>query len=124
MTDNIFYVYLLKCWKDKKSFDRHRPLYGHIIYCGQTNNIFNRLKEHITGKNHYKGKRPPYTAQFKGNIRLAYLETYETRSEAMKREDEIKDKYSRDKKIELIYNFKEDYSHVLEFVTTNMKKIL
>jgi len=116
MSDNIFYVYLLRCWKTKEGFQKHRPLYGNIIYTGQTNNIFRRLVEHTKGKSFY-------TKQFHGKIRLAYLEHYDTRSDALQRETNIK-KFSRDDKIKMIYNFKEDHSDVLEHITTNLRKLL
>jgi len=116
MSDNIFYVYLLRCWKTKEGFQRHRPLYGNIIYTGQTNNIYRRLIEHTNGKSRY-------TSQFHGKIRIAYLEHYDTQSEAFIRESEIKT-FSRDKKIKMIYNFKESHSDVLEHITTNLRKLL
>ena len=107
-----YYTYLLRCWKSKNAMNRQRPLYGHIIYCGYTYNIFQRLIQHITGKT------KKYTKQFHGNIRFAYLETFKTRAEAMKRELEIKD-LSRDEKIKMIYDFKENHPEVLEFIETN-----
>jgi putative endonuclease len=121
--DDIYYTYLLRCWKNRKSMTKHRPLYGHIIYCGYTYNIFQRLVEHIMGKGNYNSKRPSYTKQFHGNIKFAYLETFKTRAEAMKREGEIKD-FSRDKKVELIYNFKKNHPEVLEFIETNLERLL
>ena len=113
---DVYYVYLLMCWKDATSMALQRPLYGHLIYCGQTNNIFRRLKEHITGKSFY-------TKQFKGNIKLGYLEAYETRAEAMKREDEIK-KYSRNKKVKMILSFQKNFKKELEFIEKNLLSLL
>lgn len=121
MSEDIFYVYLLRCWNNKNGFRKQRPLYGNIIYCGETNNIFRRLVEHIKGMRYFK--RPSYTEQFKGNIRLAYLETYNTEQKAMNRERKIKE-FSRDKKVKMIYDFKEKHSNILEFVTTNVRKLL
>ena len=111
-----YYTYLLCCWKSKRTFNQQRPLYGHIIYCGQTYNIFQRLVEHIKGKS-------KYTKQFHGNIRIAYFEIHKTRAEAMNREDEIK-KFSRDKKVEMIFNFKENHPEELEFIKTNLENLL
>ena len=111
-----YFTYLLCCWKDKKSYERHRPQYGHIIYCGQTYNIFQRLVEHIKGKSFY-------TSQFKGNIRLGYFETFKTRAEAMNREREIK-KFSRNEKVKMIFNFKKLQPNVLEFIKNNLEILL
>lgn len=113
---NVFYVYLLKCWKDKDAMERERPLYGHIIYTGQTNNIFRRLVEHIKGKS-------GYTKQFNGNIALGCIEAYDTRKEAMNREDEIKT-FSRDKKVELIQTFKRENANKLGFIIKKVKEKL
>lgn len=112
-----YYTYLLRCWKSKNAMNRQRPLYGHIIYCGYSHNIFQRLIEHI------KGKTKRYTKQFHGNIKIAYFETFKTRAEAMKREVEIKD-YTRDEKIKMIYDFKENHPDVLEFIETNLELLL
>ena len=113
-----YYTYLLCCWRSKRTFNQQRPLYGHIIYCGYTYNIFQRLLEHIKGKS-----KRAYTKQFKGNIRLGYLEIHKTRAEAMHREDEIK-KFSRDEKVEMIFNFQENHPEELEFVKENLKELL
>lgn len=112
-----YYTYLLCCWKTKNGFTRHRPLYGHIIYCGYTYNIFQRLTQHIKGYSFY-------TKQFKGKIRLGYLETSKTRKEAMNRETYIKKKLTRDKKVEMIYKFQNSFPDILEFINKNMEKIL
>ena len=86
----FFYVYILETIgkNNKKKF-----------YTGHTNNLERRLNEHKTGKGakFCKGKR----------INLKYFETYETRSEAMKRELEIKTFRRKDKQ-ELIKNFDEN----------------
>lgn len=113
---NVYYVYLLKCWKDKSCMRRKRPLYGHRIYTGQTNNIFRRLKEHIKGKSFY-------TKQFNGNLRLGCLEAYETRAEAMNREDKIKT-FSRDKKVKLIADFGDEHSDKIKYVMKKVKELL
>ena len=64
------------------------------LYTGITLDIERRVKEHNEGKKGakaIKGKRP---------IRLVYKETVETRSEALKKEYEIK-KLKRQEKLEL-----------------------
>ncbi len=113
-----YYTYLLKCWSTKSGYKRHRPLYGNIIYCGYTYNIFQRLVEHI--KVQAKGT---YTKQFKGKIRLGYLETHKTRKEAMNRESEIK-VFDRDKKIKMIYDYQNSSPEVLDFIKINLENLL
>ena len=53
------------------------------LYTGQTNNLEKRLLKHKAGK----GSK--YLRRFK-SIELVYKEKFQTRSEAMKREAEIK----------------------------------
>ncbi len=75
------YTYILEC-SDK------------TLYTGWTNNIEKRLKTHLAGKGaKYTRCRLP--------VKIVYLEEFETKEEAMKREYEIK-KFSRDKKLSLI----------------------
>ena len=64
------------------------------LYTGWTNDIDKRLKAHNDGKGakYTKGRRP---------LKLVYLEELETKSEALKRENEIK-KMTKDKKRQLI----------------------
>ncbi len=79
-------VYLLEC--DDKT-----------IYCGITNNLNNRLKQH-------RGEKPggaKYTRS-RMPLKLVYFEGKESRSEALKRELSIK-KMSKSAKIELIEKF-------------------
>ncbi|MFH1288151.1 MAG: GIY-YIG nuclease family protein [bacterium] len=76
----MWFVYILEC--ENKAF-----------YTGVTNNIERRYKEHLNKKAHYTSYNPP--------VRLAYKETYQTRSEALKREAQIKG-WTRKKKIALI----------------------
>ena len=71
-------------------------------YCGWTNNIERRLKAHNGGKAGAK-----YT-HAKGPVKLVYFEAFATRSEAMKREAEIK-KLSRPQKEELIKSERNEY---------------
>jgi putative endonuclease len=77
----MYYVYLILC-EDKS------------IYTGITTNIERRFEEH---KNHLGGH---YTSSH--NVRkLLYSEKFTTRSEALKREAEIKG-WRREKKLDLI----------------------
>lgn len=64
------------------------------LYTGWTNDIDKRFKAHNDGKGakYTKGRRP---------LKLVYLEELETKSEALKRENEIK-KMTKDKKRQLI----------------------
>ena len=99
---NIFFVYMLSCWRSVKAFKKGIPKHGHLIYTGQTNNIKRRLLEHLTGKSDYgKRKRPYFTKQFDGLLHLQYLEAYETREIALYREKQIK-RMKRDEKIKMI----------------------
>ncbi len=69
------------------------------FYCGYTPDLEKRLKTHQTGKGaKYTKARLPVT--------LRYFEVLKTKSDAMKREAEIK-KLSRWEKAELIKKFEE-----------------
>ena len=79
----IWTVYLLEC-SDK------------TLYCGITNNLDNRLKQHrgeLSGGAKYTRSRAPF--------KLVYQEERNSRSEALKRELVIK-KMTRNAKLELI----------------------
>jgi putative endonuclease len=79
---NGLVVYILEC-SDK------------TLYCGWTNNLEKRLHEHNEGKNgakYTRGRRP---------VKLVYQEPCLTRSDALKREREIKG-LTRLKKLRLI----------------------
>lgn len=79
--DKNNYTYILKCSDD-------------TLYCGWTNDLEKRLKAHNEGKGaKYTRARLPVT--------LVYFETFETPSEAQKREYQIK-QMSRRKKLKLI----------------------
>jgi len=67
-----FFVYILRTSSD-------------TLYIGQTNNLEKRLKEHKTKSS--KGAK--YTRYFK-SIELVYKEMHKTRSDAMKREAQLK----------------------------------
>ena len=80
-TDTMYYVYILeRCDKS--------------LYTGYTNHLEKRIKAHNEGKGakYTKGRRP---------VSLVYFETFQTKSEALKREYAIK-QFSRKKKLELI----------------------
>ena len=77
----MYYVYLIEC-ADK------------TLYTGITTDIQRRFKEHSSGKG------GAYTRSKKVK-KVLYTEQFETRSEALKREAEIKG-WRRDKKLALI----------------------
>lgn len=82
----MYYVYLLKCSDG-------------TLYCGTTNNLDKRLKEHNKGK----GRGAKYTAG-RRPVRLVYTEKKRTKSSALKREYVIK-QMKRYEKINL-YEYK------------------
>ena len=57
---------------------------SNTLYIGQTNDLEKRLKEH---KEHKRGAK--YMRSF-DSFELVYIEEFETRSEAMKREIQLK----------------------------------
>lgn len=66
----MYYTYILECSDG-------------TYYCGYTNNVKDREKTHNEGKGaKYTKSRLP--------VKVIYSEEYETKSEAMKREAEIK----------------------------------
>lgn len=84
----VFYVYILKC-KSRKT--------GKIsLYTGSTQDLKTRIDQHQSGRGakYTKGKQ----------LKLMYFETFLTRSEAMKREYEIKS-FSTDRKWAIIEEF-------------------
>ena len=81
----MYYFYILRC-RDKS------------LYCGQTNNLEKRLKEH--NSNSIKGAK--YT-RGRGPVRLIYFESYPTLQAAMTRETEVK-KWPKIKKERLVNN--------------------
>lgn len=76
-----YYVYLLECC-DK------------TLYCGYTTDIAKRVAKHNQGKGakYTKGRLP---------VRLVYKENYNSKTEALKREYNIK-QLSRERKLALI----------------------
>ena len=83
----IWIVYLLECG-DK------------TLYCGITNNLENRLKQH-------SGELPGGAKYTRGRIplKVVYQEEVSSRSEALKRELNLK-KMSRETKLSLVNGFK------------------
>ncbi len=85
---SVYYVYILETTSEN-GFTKY--------YTGYTNNLYKRWSEHRKGigAKFCRGKK---------KILLKYFETFTERSDAMKRELEIKS-FSRQKKEELIKNF-------------------
>lgn len=84
------YTYLVRCSDNS-------------LYAGWTNNIEKRLKAHNegSGAKYTKSRRP---------VTLAYVEEFETKSEAMKREAALK-RMSHQQKEALISRQESDPSH-------------
>ncbi len=80
----MYYTYLLECS-------------DHTFYIGYTNDLEKRIKTHNAkkGAKYTRGRTP---------VTLRYYEEYETKSEALKRECELK-KLTREEKKELIRYF-------------------
>ncbi|OGD62605.1 hypothetical protein A2160_06215 [Candidatus Beckwithbacteria bacterium RBG_13_42_9] len=79
----MHYFYILRCSDNS-------------LYCGQTNNIERRIKEHNSNNSksaHYTKLRRPVT--------FVYSETFNTIQESMKRERQVK-KWTKAKKEALI----------------------
>lgn len=80
----FYFVYILKCVDES-------------LYTGSTNNLEKRLKEHNNSKQgarYTKTRRP---------VKLVYREKFKTKSEALKREIQIKG-WPRSKKLNLVYS--------------------
>jgi len=76
-----YFVYIIECSNK-------------ALYTGITNNLKRRFEQHKTGQGgHYTSYNPA--------VKLRYHEEYKTRSDAAKRECQIK-KWSRTKKLALI----------------------
>ena len=83
----VFYVYILRCL-DKNGTPS--------FYTGSTNDLMVRVEQHRTGK----GARYTHGR----DLELVYFETHTSRSNAMKREYEIKE-FSAEKKSKLVEDF-------------------
>ena len=79
----MFWIYVLKTSDN-------------TLYIGQTNNLDKRLKEHME-----KSARSAKYIKYFDSFELIYTEEFETRSEAMHREAQLK-KLSRARKDKLI----------------------
>lgn len=88
----MMFVYILKCKDD-------------TLYTGYTTDLNRRLKEHNSkiGSKYTRSRTP---------VKLMYFETFKTKSQAMKREIEIK-KFSRKEKFAIISKF--DKRNLLEY---------
>ena len=85
-SNDKYYVYILQSLKDFS------------FYIGQCDDLDKRMSKHFDGMSKYtSGKRP---------LRLVYFEVYDSRTEALKREKEIKNKKSRKYIEALIANWK------------------
>ena len=87
----MFYIYILECAQDR-------------LYVGSCEDVEARFIAHS------KGMGAEYTRRFKP-VRIAYIESFETRADAMSREAQIK-KWSRAKKKALIENSIEQLKHL------------
>lgn len=81
----IYYFYILRCSDG-------------TLYCGMSNDLDNRLAEHNLGG----AKSAKYT-RGRGPVKLVYQESFNSKSEAMKRECEVK-KWTKIKKEILVSN--------------------
>ncbi len=84
MTAKLHYIYILRCADDS-------------LYCGYATDVIRREQEHngegkVAGAKYTQGRRP---------VRVVYTESFQNRSEAQKREAQIKS-LPRKKKLELI----------------------
>jgi putative endonuclease len=75
----MYYVYILRCE-------------GGSFYTGSTNDVEKRFKDHLSGKG------AKYTKSHKPE-KLIYQENFKTKSQALKREIEIKSLSRRDKEV-------------------------
>ncbi|MES2848910.1 MAG: GIY-YIG nuclease family protein [Bacteroidota bacterium] len=86
-SNDKFYVYILQSLKDFS------------FYIGQCDDLDRRMSKHFDGMSKYtSGKRP---------LRLVYFEVYDSRTIAIKREREIKNKKSRKYIETLIANWRQ-----------------
>ncbi len=81
--DNMYFIYILRTSSN-------------TLYIGQTNDLEKRIKEH---KN--KSSKSAKYIRYFSSFELVHNEKHSTRSEAMRREAQLK-KWSRDKKEALI----------------------
>ena len=75
--DKMYYVYILKCGDG-------------TFYCGYTNDVEKRFEKHKSGMGaKYTRSRLP--------LEIVYVESFDTKSDALKRECEIKKLNDREK---------------------------
>ena len=79
-----FYVYMLLTERN-------------TLYCGYTDDVEKRFKEHLSGKG------AKYTRANKP-VKIVYTKEFDTKSEAQKEEYRIKHKLTKKQKLELINN--------------------
>ena len=67
------------------------------LYCGYTDDVEKRFKEHLSGKGakYTKANKP---------VKIVYTKEFDTKSEAQKEEYRIKHKLTKKQKLELINN--------------------
>jgi len=82
---DAFFVYILQSLKDGS------------FYVGECDDLYKRMSKHSDGMSKYSASKRP--------LRLRYFELLPTRSEAIKREKEIKRKKSRKYLEHLINNW-------------------
>jgi len=82
--NQVYYVYILRCNDDSK-------------YYGHTNNLLERLKDHLNGSVHFTRNKSP---------ELIYYEKFSFRSDAFRREMQFKNGKTRKSTIDkLITDF-------------------
>jgi putative endonuclease len=89
MKTGKYYVYILQSLKDFS------------FYVGQCDDLDCRMSKHVDGMSKYTSPKRP--------LRLVYFEVFDSRTEAIKREKEIKSKKSR----KYIEGLIADYKHWL-----------
>lgn len=82
--DKKFYVYIILTERN-------------TLYCGYTDNVEKRYKEHLEGKGakYTKANKP---------VKLLYKKEYSSKSEALKEEYRIKHKLTKSQKLQLVSN--------------------
>lgn len=94
---SIFQDVLYNSIMEKKHFVYILETEHDTFYCGYTDDVEKRFKQH------QEGKGAKYTRANKP-IKIVYKKEFQTKSEALKEEYRIKHKLTRKQKIELINN--------------------
>ncbi len=84
----LFYVYIIQSQKDDS------------FYIGSTGDLKDRVARHNAGRSRYTKTKLPWE--------LVYYEEFRTKSEALKRENQIKRRKSKDYITKLIEEFSHD----------------